>query len=92
MLLKGELLLRKSLSRLAPRSNITRIKRYHIVDVYRPNAVDLENGSITSSAGVLALVNDCLCRFPGLSDAYEVHISHSDPLHSYARQESNQSE
>ena len=81
-------------ARMAARSNITRIKRYHIADVYKPNAVaghpkvfkaavfdiispDIENGSIASSAEVLALIHDCLCSFPGLSDTYEVHISHS---------------
>lgn len=79
-------------ARLAARSNITRIKRYHIADVYKPVAghpkvfkaavfdiisPDLENGPIASSAEVLALIHDCLCSFPGLSDTYEVHISHS---------------
>jgi eukaryotic translation initiation factor 2-alpha kinase 4 len=44
------------------------------LDIISP---DRNTGPTAAATELLAIVNECLIRFPNLSSNYEIHISHS---------------
>ncbi len=45
-----------------------------VLDVVTP---DLVHGPQASTAEMLSVIDDCMNTFPGLSQHYQIHISHS---------------
>ncbi|EJD34852.1 kinase-like protein [Auricularia subglabra TFB-10046 SS5] len=80
-------------ARMAVRREMARIKRFHIGDTFMQMGIghpdrlkvasfdiitpDVDQGPLAAAAEALAVANECLDTFPGLSDAYKFYISHS---------------
>jgi len=54
--------------------NHPKAQKVAMFDIITP---DLETGPAAATGELVTLVNDCLGRFPLLSQNYDIHISHS---------------